>query len=291
MTFQLKDTNTGSTLATTTVTVQSQSPTPVGAGVYDDRDSHLIYSGTWSQNNETDLYATTQSFSNQPSNSVSLTFTGTTVAYVYAMCYNIGKTEVRIDGSLVDTIDGYLYGPISNPNFNWQKIAVYSGLSTGNHTITVTATSQKNASATDNYTTIDAFIVGQIYNDSASGFTYYAGWSTSVGYPVFWGGDQHYTDTPGYYVSRNFTGSSATVIFTYAPNAGIAQVTVDGVVVGTIDQYGPNVNSTDPTYFRISRTYSGFSSGTHQLKVTCTGNYNPLSTYLGINIDAVITPQ
>ena len=131
-----------------------------GAGVYDDRDSRLLYLGGWQQSAQTGPYDSTQSYTQNANASVSFQFYGTTISYAYAMSLNIGYANVYIDGSLVQSnLDGYLAPTGSTANFVWQKLFTYSGLTLGNHTIKVVATGTNDGMATASYVTADAFIV------------------------------------------------------------------------------------------------------------------------------------
>jgi len=276
--FQLKDAGTGLTLSTVTVVVQNI--TPPGAGVYDDRDSRLVYSGTWLQNSYSLLYSGTQSYSNTANSSVSFTFTGTTVSYVYGLAANLGYANIYIDGSLVQSnLDLYL-----SAGSAWQKIWTRTGLSSGNHTIQVVATGNKNPSATDAYVTVDAFIVGISRNDNDPAASYVGTWSSNTD-PGLWNGDQHYSNTTGSYVSFSFTGSFVTFVYALNYNLGIINITIDGSSYGTLDAYNSTVA------WQVSKTFSGLSSGSHTFVATVSGTKNAAATDYYITADQFVAFQ
>jgi hypothetical protein len=104
----------------------------VGPGIYDDRDSHITYSGTWSQATQTGDYQGTHTWSNTAGSTFSLTFTGTEVTYVFPLYSSRGYAKVSIDGNVVTSqLDAYA------STWVMQKLATYSGLSNATHTITV----------------------------------------------------------------------------------------------------------------------------------------------------------
>jgi hypothetical protein len=65
------------------------------------------------------------------------------------------------------------------------------------------------------------------------------------------------------------------------PRQGIATVTIDGVSKGTFDLYSATAQAS-------TRTFSGLSTGSHNLVVRVTGNRNPASAASGIVIDGFV---
>lgn len=163
----------------------------VGPGVYDDRDSHITYVGTWGQNTNAGDFDGTHSYSNTSGSTASLTFTGTQVSYVYSLNSNRGYAQISIDGSVVTPqLDAYSATWIS------QKLATYSGLSNSTHTVTLAFTGQSDSQATANYVTLDAFVVGISFDDTNPTVAYSSGWGTAV-ITGDWDGNHHSTDVAG----------------------------------------------------------------------------------------------
>ena len=202
---------TNSSVATGTYTVSI-----AGAGVYDDRDARVSYSGTWYQNNYSSLYASTQTYSNAPGSSVSFAFTGTTVSYVYGMASNLGYANVYIDGTLVSTnLDEYSAPTGSTENSVWQKLVTYTGLSSGTHTIKVVVTGSKNPGATDSYITVDAFIVGTSRNDNDPAVAYTGAWTPGT-VTGLWQTDEHYSNITGNSFTFSFASGNVCALTLYA---------------------------------------------------------------------------
>jgi hypothetical protein len=83
-----------------------------GAYTYDGTDPALSYTGTnWShvanQSYTTGDYKDTESFSNHAGDSMSVTFTGTSVRWISSSDPSHGISDVYLDGTKVATVDGY----------------------------------------------------------------------------------------------------------------------------------------------------------------------------------------
>ena len=81
------------------------------------------------------------------------TFSGTGVDWVTATGPSWGKAQVFIDGIDKGTVDLYA------ATLTYKSVMPYSGLSSGSHTITVKVLGTRNASATSNTVSVDAFVV------------------------------------------------------------------------------------------------------------------------------------
>ena len=250
----------------------------VGPGVYDDRDTHVVYIGTWGQASSSGEYDGTRTYSNTNGSTVSLTFTGTQVSYLYSLYSNRGYAQVSIDGSVVTPqLDAYATAWV------YQKLATYSGLSNSTHTITIAVTGKNDGQASDVYVSVDAFIVGTSFNDNNPTVTYRSGWTAATG-SIDWDGDVHYTDSAGS-ATFVFAGSFVTYAYSSNPNRGYAGITIDGVSEGTIDEYTSSAEG------QVSKTFSGLSSGIHTITVSWTGQQDGSSSGAYIAVDAFIAAE
>lgn len=256
-----------------------------GAGVYDDRDGHLVYSGSWAQASNPGLYASTESYTQVANDSVTFQFNGTQISYVYTMATNLGYFNILIDGNPVQTnVDGYLAPTGGNPNYLWQKIWTSNALAPGNHFIQIVATGTKNPSATDTYIAADAFIVGASYNDNSPSVTYSGTWNAEPATGL-WGGDEHFSNVTSDKVTFAFTGTFVTYVYAPFTNMGIANISIDGVIQGTLDAYCPT------NIFQGSKTFSGLTSGSHTLVVSVSGTKNSFSSNTYAIADQFIAAQ
>ena len=80
-----------------------------------------------------------------------------------------------------------------------------------------------------------------------------------------------------------FTGSSVAFVSSYGPDRGIAAMKLDGVKVGRVNLYGPNV--------RAGRVVWATSvvSGRHELVVIIRGKHKGASTGSRVDIDGFIS--
>jgi hypothetical protein len=250
----------------------------VGPGIYDDRDSHISYAGTWSQATQTGDYEGTHTWSNTTGSTVSLTFTGTEVTYVYPLYSSRGYASVSIDGSVVSSqLDAYA------STWVMQKLATYSGLSNAKHTITVTVLGTHDSQSSGSIVALDAFIVGISFDDNNPTITYSSGW-TSLAQTGDWDGTHEYITSAGS-ASFVFAGSFVTYVFPSGSNRGIASVTIDGAAQSSVDEYSA---ATEP---QLSVSFGGLSSGIHTIVVTWTGQQDSSSSGSHIAVDEFIASE
>lgn len=67
----------------------------------------------------------------------------------------------------------------------------------------------------------------------------------------------------------DFSGTAVTIRYIGWTNRGIANVFIDGVKVGAIDQYAPSIT------YNLSKTFGNLSAGAHVLKMKNAGEKNP----------------
>ena len=125
-------------------------------GTSHDDGTGFTYSGAgWTSNSDPNLWGGGQHFSNVSGNYATYTFSGSFVTYSFAYNYNIGIFNISVDGVSYGSVDAYL------PSIAWQSGYTIGGLSAGTHTLKVTVSGTKNASATDTYLTVDRVITEQ----------------------------------------------------------------------------------------------------------------------------------
>jgi beta-galactosidase GanA len=147
--------------ATSTATVSTHmalSTDQTGSYTYDDTSPALVYTGNWSHVSNQSYtggdYDNTESFSDTPGDSMSVTFTGTAVQWIAPTSGNHGIADVSLDGKQVATVDGY------SPGTNFQQVEYsVSGLADTSHTLTIEVSGQKNPASSGTYVSIDAINV------------------------------------------------------------------------------------------------------------------------------------
>ncbi|WUH89229.1 beta-galactosidase [Streptomyces sp. NBC_00433] len=149
----------GDSTATTTDTTHialdfNAQPVTDTTYTWDDADSALQYTGTWShvvnQSYTAGDYKKTESFSNKAGDSVTIPFDGTAVRWIGPKTNNHGYADVYLDGAKVATVD-------DSGSENQAVVFQKSGLEAGAHTLKIVATGTHNsATSTDNFVSVDA---------------------------------------------------------------------------------------------------------------------------------------
>ncbi len=130
-----------------------------GTYTYDDVDAALTYDGAgWShvanESYTSGDFRDSESFSDQAGDSVSATFTGSSVRWISSKDPSHGISDVYLDGAKVATVDGYARGK------EFQSVFYAAdGLAAGSHTLKIVATGNRNPAASGAFTVIDAIDV------------------------------------------------------------------------------------------------------------------------------------
>jgi hypothetical protein len=118
------------------------------------------------------------------------------------------------------------------------------------------------------------------YDDQDPRIEYKGKWWPDHQFPQSSGQSITYSDKPGDTFRIAFTGSAITYVFTRALNRGIAEVRIDGGPAVRINQYSP------PTQWQEKQRFGGLSPGTHTLEVRVSGDKDPASGGLFVDLDA-----
>lgn len=97
-------------------------------------------------------------------------------------------------------------------------------------------------------------------------------WTVASAKATAYNGNQSFTNTTDDYVEITFTGTKVEWISEYFPWHGIAEISIDGVVMGTVDQYGAELTQ------QVLYTSPTLSDGVHVIRIRNTGLANPLNT-------------
>lgn len=118
------------------------------------------------------------------------------------------------------------------------------------------------------------------YDDLEERIQYTGSWLHDVQFPESWEQSITYSERPGDTFRIGFTGTAITYIFTRAANRGIAEVRIDGQLQDPIDHYSPR------TEWQASRRFAGLAPGRHNLEVRVSGQKNPESLGVFVDLDA-----
>lgn len=129
-------------------------PPAAKAGVYDDSNWHLMFTGPWPLDTQfAEPMNGTVTYCNQAGGTFSLRFEGTGITWVHTKAGNRGKAEVFLDGVSRGVVDLY------SPAVEWRQKLEYGGLAEGEHTIEVRVLGEKVAASGDTFVDVDALIV------------------------------------------------------------------------------------------------------------------------------------
>jgi hypothetical protein len=111
--------------------------------------------------------------------------------------------------------------------------------------------------------------------------TYTAGWTGADPSTNWSGAYAHVSTTPGAQATLTFSGTSISWIGYRGPDAGIARVSLDGVLVGEVDLY-----YSDLRFQAIVFTSPSLADANHTLSIEATGLKNAASSDTRVVVDA-----
>ena len=119
------------------------------------------------------------------------------------------------------------------------------------------------------------------YDDQDQRVEYKGKWWPDHQFPQSAGQSITYSDKPGDTFRIAFTGSAITYVFTKALNRGIAEVKIDGGAPVRINEYSA------ATKWQEKERFGGLNPGAHTLEVRVSGDKDPGSGGLFVDLDAV----
>lgn len=155
---------------------------------------------------------------------------------------------------------------------------------------TPTTTYNYRVAATDQQGNVSAFAIGTAFTlpdiDNSFNSSFNGSWSGSNLTGAF-GGSVQFSSTAGAFAqpASAFSASSVAFVTTLGPDRGKAQITLDGVVVATVDLYAPTQQTA-----QIVWAANGLKTTvTHTIKVTALNQKNAASTGTRVDYDAILT--
>lgn len=233
--------------------------------VAQDIDSSIAYD-SWSGTSDTNASGGTYRSSSLAKAKASFTFSGTDVTWVTKTGPDQGKALVLIDGVTKGTFN------LKTSTTQWNVQKSFTGLSSGNHTITVSV----NGGAP---VAVDSFIVGGVTTEDDSPSVVYDNW-TGVMQARADGGSYRTAKTASASASWTFTGSKVSWVTATGPAQGMAKVSIDGTVVAASEDL-----YTAKQTWKVIKSYTPSVSGTHTITITVLGTKNPASTGNNITVD------
>lgn len=224
-----------------------------GSALFNNTAPEINYAGTWgySGNRGAGDYLDDVHYTAANGASATLSFQGTSIAYITEKAADMGQVEIFIDNVLQETVDCYHPTRLAQ-----QVVFSRSGLSPTAHTIRIV----KKSGA---YMLLDAFRVSSpaTYNNTDSRWSYSGSWGVSSGRGAGdYMDDVHYTPSNGASAEFTFQGTGVDYITEKAPDMGLVDVYVNYVYQATVDCYSPTRLSQQTLFSK-----TGLPAGTHTL--------------------------
>jgi hypothetical protein len=265
----------------------------------EESDAAVTRTGTWTASDASKGWSGGSALqSSMAGATMSITFSGTSIRWIGSRGRGMGIAQISVDSGPVREVD--LFGRPSD-EIHTPIYTVYD-LGPGQHKLTITVTGRQDGQAEGNLVVVDAFDIQPDFTvshwqDTNPDLKYTGAWTkSSVALPWSGSGVENVPELPvtaqettsaGATMSVPFRGTGISWIGYRGPDAGIANVQVDGGPATQVDLYAPTA-----TYQPIVFTKTGMTDGDHTLLVTATGTKNASSTAARVVIDAldVMTP-
>jgi beta-galactosidase GanA len=131
---------------------------------------------------------------------------------------------------------------------------------------------------------------GYTYDDTASALAYTGTWTHAGASSGYTNGDydstESWSQTAGDSMSVTFSGTAVQWIGPKNNNGGIADVSLDGKQVATVDTYA----AAGKEFQQVLYGTTGLAAGSHTLTISVSGNQNPSSTAATVVVDAINVP-
>lgn len=264
----------------------------------EESDASVSLAGTWMASDSSWGWSgASAKQSNVAGATASFSFIGTSVRWIGARGRGMGIARVSVDGGPAREVDLFARptDEIHTP------IVTISDLAAGQHKLTIEVTGRQSGEAQGSLVVVDAFDVEpqavSHWQETDPDAKYSAGWTKSS--PAFnWSGagvsnvpelpvTAMETELPGVKVDLPFRGTAISWIGYRGPDAGIAQVQVDGGAPSEVDLHSPTAR-----YQPVVFTATGLADANHTLTIQATGRRNPASSAARVVVDAfdVTTP-
>ena len=265
----------------------------------EENDGTVTLGGAWNKSDPASGWSGGSAMqTNAAGATVSVRFSGTSIRWIGSRGRGMGIATMSVDGGPAREVDLFAR-PTDEVH---TPVATIYDLADTQHTLTITVTGRQNGQAQGNLVVVDAFDIQPNFTvshwqDTNPDLHYTGGWTkSSNNFP--WSGSgvsnlpelpvtAHETAIANESMTVGFRGTGVHWIAYRGPDAGIAQVTMDGGAPASVDLYAPTA-----TYQPIVWSLTGMSDGQHTLKITATGTKNAASSGARVVIDAldIITP-
>lgn len=205
-----------------------------GTGIYDDTQIGINWSGNWTSVNANNALGGSYRSSTTVGNSATFQYTGSQFSLLFIKAPNRGSVQIKIDNNIVATFS------MAASTVQWsQKWDTPIQSDSGPHTVTITHIGGGEI-VFDGFQISDPDPSSPLtpgYYEDNSGFLEYSGVWVDYSAASASAGNVHYSTSIGSSLNFTFSGNQFSVIYTGLSNRGILSVYVDGVLIGSVNEY------------------------------------------------------
>jgi uncharacterized protein len=222
---------------------------------------YVSYTGAWGDN-----WVWSYTSTSATNAAAEAEFEGTGIRWRWRKLDDAGIARVEVDGRVIGIVDQW--DPAGNDSWRLGKpgSAQFGGLAAGRHRIRIVCLGTHNGFSRG--VTVNLQDFEDLGPEAAADVTYSGPWNLNL--------SMAYTNATGSAAEVQLPGTGIRWRWERFDDAGIARVEIDGRVVGTVDQYGPQRN------VPAQSDFTGLGPGPHRIRVVCTGTKRAASsnTYL-----------
>jgi len=277
-----------------TVTLKTP-PAPVPTR-FEQTDARLGWSGSFATYSGAALSGGSHKRTGVAGSSVTVTFKGSSIAWIGTKAPSFGRAQVSLDGTRPVTVSLYSTSWAYKKTL-WSK----TGLSAdATHTLVITVLGTHDATATGFDVSVDAFdVLGKLlqtpkpkppvwkrFEQTSSAVAFWGTWTLKREASLS-GGSYRYTHSTVARAMLTMRGTRVRWIGKRGPTFGRAYVSIDGGTAVLIDLYSSKV-----LYKQTLWTSGVLSAGAHTVRIRPTGTHNARATghYVGVDAFDVLTP-
>lgn len=241
-----------------------------------DNDSALQFNG-WRNVSDPNASGGAYRMSSVQNDNVTFKFQGKAVQWISHKGPDMGKALVTLDGVDKGTFDFY---DASAQRFTEK----FGGLANGKHTLVIRVLHKKSKNATDFNVAVDAFRVGSNTLEANNCAVKYNTWACKADSSAS-GESYRFSSSAKGVASLRFSGTSIDWIGDTGPKFGMAQVTIDGVGLGTFDLFSTNAQPQ-----AVIHSFTNLGGGTHTIEIKPLHGKNANSSGYNVSVDALRGP-